>query len=217
MTDYKQTTLLKKILLYRVKKDFTFERLRDQIFAKPATFLHQFNITPNILSVIGLLFVIVAALLLDYPVVAAILMILNLIFDGLDGVIARLYNLKSFAGSIVDTICDTLGSIIIVLGFSLFYNLSSAHTLFWVIAIIIYSLITAINSIKVQKRSKVLGFRNLINIGAILLLFLIGMDNINNDDAPIIITAYMQYISIALIILSIYLSVRLTILVQPNQ
>jgi phosphatidylglycerophosphate synthase len=212
----KKTNTFKKIMLYRLKSDLTFEAFRDKFLMQPATFVYSLGITPNALSIVGIFIIIIAMFLLKYPILAAFLILLNLFIDGLDGVVARRHNLKSFAGSIIDTTCDTLGSVITIIGFSLFYNIELAAMILWIMSVLIYSLITALHSIKVSERSKVLGFRNFINVGAIVLLISISVGNLTHNEISAIINTYMQYIAIALIALSLYALTRLMIVLWDD-
>lgn len=217
MSQKKSPSVLKKILLHRFKQDFTFEYLRDQWLKKPAAFLHALHISPNNLSVIGVAFIIIATMYLNHPLIAATLMMANLVADSLDGVLARLYQLNTFTGSLVDTICDTLGSIAVVIGFSLFYKLDMLQTTLWSLSIIFYSITTALYSIKVQQRSKVLGFRNVINIGAIILLLCLSFQLLEKRQVPDIVSLYMHSISIILVILSLYASLRIFIIEKMDK
>lgn len=209
-------SLIKKILLYRLKKDFTFESFRDRIFSRPAAILHALNISPNALSIMGIALVMIAMLCLDYPIIAALLLIINLMIDGLDGVVARLYHLDTFMGSLMDTICDTLGSIIIVFGLSLYYQLDYLYPFLWILLIAFYSITSAIYSIKVEQRSKVIGFRNMINIGAIALLFYLSFQMKEPQHVAAIITYYMNPISFILAVLSFYAILRIWVIQKSN-
>lgn len=72
-----------------------------------ARVLHFFRITPNLLTVTGILF---AAVALFYPttVIALAFLILSLICDGVDGSVAIIGKRESALGAIADSIADRI-------------------------------------------------------------------------------------------------------------
>ena len=72
-----------------------------------ARVLHLFRITPNLLTVAGILF---AAVALFYPttVIALAFLILSLICDGVDGSVAIIGKRESALGAIADSIADRI-------------------------------------------------------------------------------------------------------------
>jgi CDP-diacylglycerol--glycerol-3-phosphate 3-phosphatidyltransferase len=89
-----------------------------------ANFLVALNISPNVLSVFGLLAGLGAGLLFafNHPVWAAMLIILSGVFDILDGKVAVKANKKSLYGAIFDSTLDRYSEFFIYLGLAVYFR-----------------------------------------------------------------------------------------------
>jgi len=90
--------------------------IRDKIFYPLAFVLHKTGLNANKLSYFGL-FVLIGFIVYvkSNPVLAAIFLILHVVIDGVDGVLARSFQKESTQGELVDMICDHTGMFIVVL------------------------------------------------------------------------------------------------------
>lgn len=96
--------------------DPTFKRFRDNHFAPIALLLNRVGVSPNAISIAGLLFAIFATLNVNSLYLFPLFIFLNLVCDGLDGVVARLSNRDSDFGSILDVCCDTISLVLVACG-----------------------------------------------------------------------------------------------------
>lgn len=102
-----------------------FLEWRMKILGPLARFLLKKKITPNFVTTLRLCLVIPIVLLLrSYSLLAAAFILLNMILDGLDGVMARTAKLESIKGSIFDAAVDNFFEIPIVLSV-IYWSLSS--------------------------------------------------------------------------------------------
>ncbi len=103
------------------------EKWRDGILDglnKLANFFVGLNISPNVLSVFGLLAGLGAGLLFafNHPVWAAILIIISGVFDILDGKVAAKANKKSLYGAIFDSTLDRYSEFFIYFGLAIYFR-----------------------------------------------------------------------------------------------
>jgi len=71
-------------------------------------FLYKINITPNILTIFGLIFVIIGSIfiVLKQFIIAGIFLSIGNILDALDGYLARKYNQATKFGAFLDSVID---------------------------------------------------------------------------------------------------------------
>jgi phosphatidylglycerophosphate synthase len=115
-----------KRILHRYFFNFINSRLLDECLAsKLARLLRHTPLTPNIITTLNLVLVIIAALLFStgrdiYSDIAALLFMLTRFFDHLDGEVARLKQLESRVGYYYDWFTDTFSYSILFV--SLFFG-----------------------------------------------------------------------------------------------
>lgn len=88
--------------------------LADTLLSPGARFLHErLRMTPNAVSVLGFAVACMAAALVaaGYVTAGMAVMAASQIIDGMDGAIARIYNLQSTRGKILDVVFDRLGEL----------------------------------------------------------------------------------------------------------
>lgn len=108
------------------KKKFSLEIFLRTIFKsfleKAATFLIKIGLTPNTITLIGLVGTIGAAILvgLGYLLWGGLLAMVMGPFDSLDGSVARLYHKKSDFGAFIDSVSDRYEELLLLAGL-LFY------------------------------------------------------------------------------------------------
>jgi len=193
--------ILEKCALITTNGDPTFEKLRNKVFEKPARFLFRAGFSPNRLSVFGFLMSIIAATLLNSPLIASFFIIANMLADGFDGVVARLHGLDCDQGAIVDITCDTSSSIVLIVGFTWFYSIELAWSVAWIAVIIAYSFVSAIKSAAVIDIFRSLGSRITMGLGTLLILLLNAFGFITQTKVPIIFSYFISFISGCLLIL----------------
>lgn len=162
--------LLEGLAVYLFRGDPTLENLRTEVLGDLSKFLYRIGITPNRASILGLACAITAAFTLNQPAIAAGFAVLSLFWDGIDGVIARINNLQSRFGSILDVSCDTIGTISII--FSFFYNgyIDVWILSFSVFVLLFYTLFSALKSQAIAGAFRSVGSR--ITIGSAVILIL---------------------------------------------
>ncbi len=120
-------------------------RLIDRVLRPVAKFLHlRFGLTPNQVSVIGFAVGLVAVvpILLEEIEIGLLLLALSQIVDGIDGSIARVFNLRSRLGGRLETIFDRLNE------FFLFLALAIIGEVTYTIFILAYAAILLVTSVK---------------------------------------------------------------------
>ncbi len=122
------------------------KRLFYPLIRKIAQKLVTTPITPNFLTIISFLTLIVATLSIVYQqfVIGGLLIFLGGFLDGLDGELARITNKTSKKGAFLDSVTDRYGDLILLLGF-LFYNEINilVDYNFWIILTIIGTFMTS--------------------------------------------------------------------------
>jgi CDP-diacylglycerol--glycerol-3-phosphate 3-phosphatidyltransferase len=103
------------------------EKLHDRGLVglnKMANFFVGLNISPNVLSVFGVLAGLGAGLLfaLNHPAWAAVLIIVSGVFDILDGKVAAKANKKSLYGAIFDSTLDRYSEFFIYFGLAVYFR-----------------------------------------------------------------------------------------------
>ncbi|MEM5771443.1 MAG: CDP-alcohol phosphatidyltransferase family protein [Candidatus Aenigmatarchaeota archaeon] len=101
-----------KIRKLKISKDLI--KLREFLFSG----LYLPKVNPNLISSFTVILSIIFILIFDFHrFIAAILLILILILDALDGEIARRYKLNNKEGYIIDVTCDRLSEALIFFPF----------------------------------------------------------------------------------------------------
>jgi len=123
-----------------------FKKLRDNLLGWVARCLKFLHITPNVISVTGL-FVLVAFFYFAYtePIIAFFILVLHVVLDGLDGVLARLTNTQSQGGAFLDMVCDHTGMVIVTVTL-IFHTL--LNPTIGVIYVYLYSLLVILITVR---------------------------------------------------------------------
>ena len=88
---------------------------RDKLFCPLSRILVKFGVTPNQISIFGLLVLIGFIYYIDTNLkLSMMFLIIHLLLDGLDGAVARLIKNDCTAGEIMDTFVDYTGMFIII-------------------------------------------------------------------------------------------------------
>jgi len=84
-------------------------------------FLYKLNITPNFLTICGLILIFIGSyfIYLNYLFIAGIFILFGNIFDALDGYLARKYNQTSTFGAFLDSVIDRCSDVVPI--FTLIY------------------------------------------------------------------------------------------------
>jgi CDP-diacylglycerol--glycerol-3-phosphate 3-phosphatidyltransferase len=133
-------------------------RTLGKYFTDPiVTVLEKTHITPNTLTVIGLLITIVAAVLvvLKYPFAAGWVVLFAGLFDLLDGALARRTNKVTKFGGVLDSTLDRISEAAVLIGIVVFY--ANRHST-WGVAV------TGITLIASQLPSYIRAKAELLNI-----------------------------------------------------
>ena len=99
-------------------------RKYSQKFLEPlARFISTKNISPNVVTVIGFLLMVVVAIVLakGYFVLGGILITVFALFDAIDGMLARMMGRTSRFGAFLDSTLDRFSEAIIFLGLFIYY------------------------------------------------------------------------------------------------
>ena len=99
-------------------------RALGKYFTEPiVTVLEKTHITPNIITCIGLLITIVAAVLvvLKHPFAAGFVVLFAGLFDMLDGALARRTNRVTRFGGVLDSTLDRISEAVVLIGIAVFY------------------------------------------------------------------------------------------------
>ena len=104
-------------------------KLKQQVqtcLTSTATLFHNLGLTPNHVSVLGIIFAVLAALAYSQwyinPVLlilAPVLMLISGLFDALDGVIARVYGKATTFGGFFDSLLDRYADAVVLCGIML--------------------------------------------------------------------------------------------------
>ena len=91
-----------------------------------ASLLHRLGLTPNYVSIIGLILAILSAIVYFswrinplFLILAPILMLISGLFDALDGALARIYENETKFGGFFDSILDRFSDAVILCGITL--------------------------------------------------------------------------------------------------
>ncbi|ACN99387.1 CDP-diacylglycerol--glycerol-3-phosphate 3-phosphatidyltransferase [Sulfurihydrogenibium azorense Az-Fu1] len=87
-------------------------------------FLYKINVSPNILTVVGLVFVFVGSFFIikGMFLVAGIFILVGNLCDALDGYLARKYNQQTLMGAFLDSVIDRYSDIIPILSLMYYFK-----------------------------------------------------------------------------------------------
>ncbi len=93
-------------------------------------FLYRLNVSPNVLTILGLIFIFVGSLFLIYGFVftSGIFILVGNLCDALDGYLARKYNQQTPFGAFLDSVIDRYSDIIPM--FAIMYTLKEDPMMF---------------------------------------------------------------------------------------
>ncbi len=126
------------------------QKTYTKIFQGPARIAREkLHLTPNQISVIGFLFTLVGLgyFYFQYPFIGILLTLVGMLLDGLDGTMARLYNMKTPLGHIFETVFDGTHEIL------LYPVLAAAGYVHWWLAILASSVFLVIRIWKHYKEN----------------------------------------------------------------
>ena len=114
-------------------RNYIRNNILDKIETPIVTFLHKLKISPNLLSVFGLILGIIAAVFiaLDDLILAALFLVIGAIADLFDGSLARKFNKETDFGAFLDSVIDRLQELSIFIGAT--YLLISKENYEWAI------------------------------------------------------------------------------------
>ena len=114
-------------------RNYIRNNILDKIEKPIVTFLHKLNISPNLLSVFGLILGIIAAVFiaLDDLILAALFLLTGAIADLFDGSLARKFNKETDFGAFLDSVIDRIQELSIFIGAT--YLLISKENYEWAI------------------------------------------------------------------------------------
>tara|TARA_B100000519_G_scaffold41921_1_gene32111 strand:+ start:14274 stop:14864 length:591 start_codon:yes stop_codon:yes gene_type:complete len=114
-------------------RNYIRNNILDKIETPIVTFLHKLKISPNLLSVFGLILGIIAAVFiaLDDLILAALFLVIGAIADLFDGSLARKFNKDTNFGAFLDSVIDRVQELSIFIGAT--YLLISKENYEWAI------------------------------------------------------------------------------------
>lgn len=106
----------------------TIEEKYNLLIEKIAKLLDRINVTPNLITILGLLFAVASAILFHFThlIIGGILVCVAGIFDSIDGCLARLKDQETKFGAFLDSILDRYSEFFLYLG--LWSYLRHTHT-----------------------------------------------------------------------------------------
>ena len=114
-------------------RNYIRNNILDKIETPIVTSLHKLKISPNLLSVFGLILGIIAAVFiaLDDLIFAALFLLIGAIADLFDGSLARKFNKETVFGAFLDSVIDRIQELCIFIGAT--YLLISKENYEWAI------------------------------------------------------------------------------------
>lgn len=136
-----------------------FAAKRDQWFRPAVLILARVGLSPNAVSALGVIFAILAAFFQpSFWYGAAVLLLLYILMDGLDGPLARHTSRQSQGGSLVDIFSDQVGVVIVAVASVVWVdaNLPLAIAFAFLYIHVIYMMVICnSNSIRLPKIARV--------------------------------------------------------------
>lgn len=107
-----------------------FKVIRDRAFSNVCFYLHKIGITPNMVSIMGVVFLVsIIWIPRNLFWLSGIFLTLYLLMDGIDGPLARLTLKSHKGGAIVDIFCDQLGIVIVPIASIIHLNIQPVSAL----------------------------------------------------------------------------------------
>ena len=174
--------------------DPTLQSFRDRHFHFFGKSLIAAGLTANRLSLIGLAFALVAAIFVHNPAIFSLALIVNMICDGMDGVVARIEGTEGDAGSVIDILCDTISIIIVAIGLAFHGSVSWSLLVLFVFVITAYTLRSMLKSKLLHGIYRSVGSRIFTFLGLSLIsaLNLVGMTIIDPNELLVGILAVLS-------------------------
>jgi phosphatidylglycerophosphate synthase len=136
------------------------EEILDLIFYRPIAFvlvkaIYSTNITPNQLTVASILVSIASAIFYAigtplYVVIGAWLFLVHLVFDCMDGQLARMKKNGTAAGRIIDGVGDFVSTVVVFIGLAIGYQIVDYDPLIWWLLVVLTMLSNGIQSVLVD-------------------------------------------------------------------
>jgi archaetidylinositol phosphate synthase len=111
---------------------------------------HTFGLTPNHVSVLGLVFAVLAAITYwlgrshsSFLLIAAFFLIVSGFFDALDGPLARLFGQVTIFGGFLDSLLDRYADALVLVGIIFGWLINDSFWLFWGCLALIGSLLVS--------------------------------------------------------------------------
>ncbi|WP_142252675.1 CDP-alcohol phosphatidyltransferase family protein [Bradyrhizobium sp. UNPF46] len=150
--------------------DPTLQGRRDRLLGVPAHALIRLGFSADSISVLGLFLAICSSFLMDSPAIAALLLTLSLLCDGLDGVVARLSETATARGEILDIFCDTAGVLFVMAGLTVVGSLEFTQLLFYSVVLVAYTITSSVKSRMLIGKYRSIGSRVLVTAYVVLCL-----------------------------------------------
>ena len=114
-------------------RNYIRNNMLDKIETPIVSFLHKLKVSPNLLSIFGLILGIIAAVFigLDNLILAALFLVIGAVADLFDGSLARKYGKETVFGAFLDSVIDRLQELSIFIGAT--YLLISKENYEWAI------------------------------------------------------------------------------------
>ncbi|GEM_PF-4968892 len=134
----------------QIHDGIVFEFFHKKISKHFTKLISSTTLTPNNITIISFLLLIPAALGFItgeflWVLIGAIIINLSYIFDSVDGEIARLKNMKSLKGAMIDSVTDRIGDVIIYMSISFGLYIRFNNPLFLIIGSIVIATVFMIN------------------------------------------------------------------------
>lgn len=157
-----------------------FKKIRDKVFGVFVGTFRMLHITPNVISIIGVLSLIAFVYFAtSSPIIAFAILVLHVVLDGLDGVLARATNAQSQGGAFLDMVCDHSGMVIVTTTL-IFYSI--LNPVIGLIYVYLYTLLVVFITIRnLLKRPIKWAFRSKYILYALFGLFAFTGINILNE------------------------------------
>lgn len=180
--------------------DPTWIKFRDTHFAPLAGFLTSVGLTPNMVSLLGLVFAVCAAFIPGHLSLFTLLIFLNLVCDGIDGVMARKTKTNSDIGSIIDVCCDTLSVMVVATGLVMAGQISLFIGISYIVIVGLYTIRSALKNQLLRKTflsvgSRIMAFSGLVLIAPISVI-------VENDQSRIDAITYLFVIMSVMMIIA---------------
>jgi phosphatidylglycerophosphate synthase len=158
------------------KGDPTFQGERDRLFARLADLCIKTGVRENHVSIIGLAAAAIGAVVLFNPLLAAVFLVINLLCDGLDGVIARRRGAPTRSGEIIDITCDTVSLLLLALGLKYYDFIPLNVYLFYSFILVLYTSVSAKKHLLLTGRVRSIGSRVVATSAIIIILLMVHLD-----------------------------------------